>query len=78
MLTQDKPWMSLQELADLLGIKIKTAYNMLTDEVFPIPTYKLAGGKQRVGDKVVVARYFEMKRAEGLAQLEKDFTKRRR
>jgi predicted DNA-binding transcriptional regulator AlpA len=75
MLTQEKPWMSLQEIADLLGIKLKTAYNMLTEESFPVPTYKL--GKQRVADRAVLARYFEMKRAEGMAQLEKNFKPRR-
>ena len=75
MLTQEKPWMPLQEVAELLGIEIKTAYNQLTEESFPVPTYKL--GKQRVADKAVLARYFEMKRTEGMAQLEKTFKPRR-
>jgi len=61
----NKPYLKMEELAELFGLTCKSLHNAIHCERFPIPTYKL--GKFRVADKVVVAKYFELKSVEGLA-----------
>ncbi len=67
--TTDLPWISLEECARQLGMKVKSAHNCILLETFPVPTYKL--GKRRVVDKSVMAEFFRLKREQGLACLAK-------
>jgi hypothetical protein len=48
---------------------LKTAQNAIANGKFRLPTYKL--GKRRVVDRMVIARFFALKRAEGLSVIEK-------
>ncbi len=69
-----RPWMPLKDAAYLLGVELKTVQNSLSAGTFRLPTYKL--GKRRVVDRLVVARFFQLRRREGLATIEK-YTRRR-
>jgi predicted site-specific integrase-resolvase len=64
-----RPYVTLEAAADLLGIKLKTAQNAIANGKFRLPTYKL--GKRRVVDRMVISRFFALKRAEGLSVIEK-------
>ena len=64
----EKPYYTAQELAELMGITVKSLHNALHLERFPIPTYKL--GKIRVADKEVVKQFFALKSVEGLQKLQ--------
>jgi hypothetical protein len=63
----DRPWLSLEELADLCGITLASLRNAIYEGRCPIPTYKL--GKRVVADKEVVDLFFAKRRAEGIEQL---------
>lgn len=56
------PRLSVQRLAEVLGIAEGTIYNQISAEAFPIPTYK--EGKARWADVRDVAEYLDMMRAE--------------
>ena len=62
-----KPYLNIEELSALFGMKKTGLLNSISDERFCCPTYKL--GRQRVADRKVVEAYFNTKRAEGLAAL---------
>lgn len=62
-----KPYYNVEELAEIVGVTPKGLLNAVSRGNFPIPTYKL--GRMRVADKKVVEKYFEEKRAEGMAQI---------
>jgi predicted site-specific integrase-resolvase len=66
---KERSWMPLDQAAHLLGIKLKTAQNSISAGTFRLPTYKL--GKRRVVDRAVIARFFELKRSEGIEVIEK-------
>ena len=60
-----KPYLQIDELADLMGMSPKSVLNSIHRERFPIPTYRL--GKQRVADREVVDTFFKNKRDLGLS-----------
>lgn len=64
----EKPYYTAPELAELMGMTVKSLHNALHAERFPIPTYKL--GKIRVADKEVVRQFFAQKSVEGLQKLQ--------
>lgn len=61
-----KPYYTTTELAEIMGLTVKSLHNAFHADRFPIPTYKL--GKKRVADKEVVRHFFEQKRIEGLQE----------
>lgn len=58
------PYYNIDELAQLFGITTASLQNSMSQERFPVPTYKL--GKYRVADKKVVQAYFDKHQKEGL------------
>jgi predicted DNA-binding transcriptional regulator AlpA len=62
-----RPYLNIEELFELFGMKKTSLLNSISDERFCCPTYKL--GRQRVADRKVVEAYFEARRSEGLDQL---------
>ena len=62
-----KPYLNIDELSALFGMKKTSLLNSISDERFCCPTYRL--GSQRVADRQVVEAYFEARRSEGLDQL---------
>ena len=62
----EKPYLNIEELSALFGMKKTSLLNSISDERFCCPTYKL--GRQRVADRQVLEAYFEAKRSEGLDQ----------
>lgn len=62
-----KPYMSLNELSELVEMSPKSILNATSRETFPIPTYKI--GRQRVADRHVVFAYFKTLRDQGLEKL---------
>lgn len=62
-----KPYMKLDELADVMGMTPKGVSNAISRGTFPVPTYRL--GKARVADRAVVEAFFEARRAEGLVAI---------
>jgi hypothetical protein len=63
----ERPWIGLKELADLFGVTLGSARNAISEQRFPVPTYKL--GKRVVADRHVVEQFFASRRAEGLRQV---------
>jgi|TARA_B100001093_G_C26741905_1_gene977090 hypothetical protein len=63
----ERPYLNIDELADLFGMTKGSLLNSICRETFTLPTYKI--GRQRVADRAVVEAFFEAKRAEGLAQI---------
>lgn len=62
-----KPYMKIEELADVMGMTPKGVLNSISRGTFPVPTYRL--GKARVADRAVVQAFFEARRAEGLVSI---------
>jgi predicted DNA-binding transcriptional regulator AlpA len=62
-----RPYMKMDELAEVMGMSPKGVANAISRGTFPVPTYRL--GKARVADRAVVEAFFEAKRAEGLAAI---------
>ena len=63
----EKPYYTMPELANIMGMTTKGFHNTIHSETCPFPTYKL--GKRRVADKEVVRQFFEQKRLEGLREI---------
>jgi predicted DNA-binding transcriptional regulator AlpA len=63
----ERPWLGLKEVADLFGMTLGSARNAISEQRFPVPTYKL--GKRVVADRAVVEQFFAARRAEGLKQI---------
>ena len=61
-----RPYLNIEDLFELFGMKKTSLLNSISDERFCCPTYKL--GRQRVADRQVLEAYFEAKRSEGLDQ----------
>jgi len=62
-----RPYLNIEDLFELFGMKKTSLLNSISDERFCCPTYRL--GSQRVADRQVVEAYFEARRSEGLDQL---------
>lgn len=60
----ERPWLALKEVAELFGMTLGSARNAISEQRFPVPTYKL--GKRVVADRAVVEAFFASRRAEGL------------
>lgn len=60
----ERPWLGLKELSELFGMTLGSARNAISEQRFPVPTYKL--GKRVVADRAVVEAFFASRRAEGL------------
>lgn len=66
----EQPWVSVKELAPMLGLKYQTAKNLIHQGKFPIPTYKL--GRIRVADRAVADAYFRKQRERGMQLLDEN------
>jgi len=62
----EKPYLELQELAILFNLSVGSINNSISQNRFPVPTFKL--GKFRVADKNTVKNYFAEKAEEGLLE----------
>ena len=65
----EKTWITLAEAAPLFGMTYFGIKNSVSMNRFPVPTFKL--GRTRVIDKAVLDAFFEQKKKEGLAALQK-------
>lgn len=61
-------WISLEEAAPMFGLTFETVKNMVSQDKFLVPTYKL--GRRRVIDREVLAAFFAEQRAEGMRRLQ--------
>jgi predicted DNA-binding transcriptional regulator AlpA len=61
------PGITMKKLAPIFGLSMSGIYAAISNDRFPIPTYKL--GKGRYADQQAVRDYFEAKRSEGLTTL---------
>jgi hypothetical protein len=66
--TPEQTWVSLRDAAPLFGLSFETITNMVAQDKFPVPTYKL--GRRRVIDKEVMQAFFDEQKAEGLRRLQ--------
>lgn len=64
-----RPYLELSEFAPMFGYKPASAKNRIAAGTFPVKTYKL--GRRIVADRAVVDAWFEARRREGLAALDK-------
>ena len=65
---QEQSWISLKEAAPMFGMSFETIKNMVSQDKFLVPTYKL--GRMRVIDREVLAAFFAEQRADGLRRLQ--------
>jgi len=65
------PYLNMSELAAIFGYtNLESLRFALNSGRLPLPTYKIRG--QIVADAAVVNAFFEKKRAEGLAELNRE------
>lgn len=64
---EERPWLTIEEVAGQLGMSKSAAVNLLVKEKFPVPTEKL--GQRRIVMKAVLDRFWELRKQRGLAQL---------
>lgn len=55
------PRLTMEQLADLMGLEMQTLYNQISAGTCPVPTYR--EGKQRFADVRDVAEYLDRARA---------------
>lgn len=68
MAEAELPYFYLDEIVELMGYKnIRSAYHAITNNTFPIKTYKLA--RRVVADKQVCRAFFMQRRTEGAVHL---------
>lgn len=63
----EQSWILVRDAAPLFGMTFDSIKNLISQNKFPVPTYKL--GRNRVIDKDVLQAFFEEQKAQGLKKL---------
>lgn len=64
---EETPWVTVESVCHLYGVKYEVAKNKIYAGTFPVPTYKV--GKLHVIDRMVHEQFFQARRDTGLAAL---------